>query len=515
MAPRTTPGVALLAAALATAASEPNRRVDAQPPLGCADVVLGAATGVSRGTHGYELFLTSLRAAAPDAAVVLLVDAASEAALAATPAAAAWGARLTLRRVKVTDIPLVARRPGRELSMQLARYWFYVDALEELSARYAAEAAAAAAAGTPAPRRWCASPPLVLLSDTRDVVFQRSPFDDMRRLGAASTTSRSRPPLYAFSEPARYTNLGPATAAQAPPAVDDALWRRFLAGDADAINGDVMFWNTRVASSIARPAVWAPFARLPVLCSGTTAGALPALLAYARTVAAALPSILSGGQGYLVGADQPLHQLLLWTAAAAAEAAAQQKVADGVTRDAGLCRQLAALVDDTARLSAAEPYFRSLAALATSLADSVALTIVPHEDGLVCTLGLFPTNQVATAPRLPRGRPDTGGGGSNATTELAAATATVTAAGEASSSDGVDGNVDAFYTAAVLPTDVVGSNDDDGAGMTALPSPLPLACAVVHQYDRHMSLWKWADVRWGGLDARNSRYCDIFVHLCW
>ena len=617
--------------------------------------------GVTRGTHGYELFLASLAQAAPEATAVLMVDAAAEAALRPVVHGARHG-RVHLMPADMAAIPRIARKTGRELSMQLSRYWLYVQALEAIehdimksnksssSVFYGDDAVPAANSNTS-----LACPeqhhPLVLLADTRDVVFQRDPFADLRTRMAES---HSIDALFAFAEP-HFVRLGGAESSltsSAAAVVDDDVWQhmRSARGAEDAAQ-----WNTRVASGFLRPGAWAPLVHLPVLCSGTTAGSLSAVLAYARMMSAALSVTISGGQSYFVGADQPLHNLLLYHAAAqqirrdAADAdARRQAAADSVKHhqrrpipphleraiaaagaklDAFVATEVAysALLRLPAQLlsgALSPPNAAAGAAAAingqprstTAAADAdatekgetaaatdplppqssslssqpqaphrITLHVIPHEEGIVCTLGLWAHNDVPLRPtataverQLAGDGPSQGKGDaevfiaadgragrlpSDDRIGLKAATAVVYSTAAAAST--VSGPEDArvfnastaspsFWAADVVPCphhthqhyqqqqqQRPSHHGAAGAGAATAATAAASAggcdpltcppCAVVHQYDRHMALWKWADVRWAGaggggggaddvsgsVSPAQTWYCDTGLNLCW
>lgn len=485
------------------------------------DVVVGAALGLQRdAAQGYALFLRSLHASAPNASVHLLVDAASHDAVQELARNRLTGL-VTLHLQTGDGVPSIAKG----LSMQLGRYWLYDTLLDSLLAAYRTHIATGLRCDEP----------LVLLSDTRDVVFQDDPFARHRtrhaRRRSAHSLSRERtapmPALVTFAEPS-FVALAGARACSGQPSlrdaglvVDDGLWARLPAQPPH--DQDALAWNMRVASGFMRPACFAPLARLPVLCSGTTLGTLPSISAYVKAMVSALPFTVSGGRGYFVGADQPLHNLLLYHAASlqqqrklmassASGGGDDDSCAEAAGADAaaavvrGPLADLPLVAPALDAVAASDPAYGALLALSTRLSRTVTVEVVPHEEATVCTLGLWPHNRVPVS------------GGAGKRTSLVAVHAgglpmglggAYPAAESLPSADAWLGNVTAGPDPHPCPAG--GAETSGPAADSELPPPI---CAVVHQYDRHMQLRKWADVRWGGADPARL-YCDTAVARCW
>ena len=450
---------------------------------------IGVAIGVSKGAAGYVAFIRSALSASPDATILLLVDDAVVTSLGAEGFADGSPPRLRLLRPPPRLVPAKLSH----LSPIMSRYWLYAHAIE-VAAAMAGHASAADRA-------------LVFLLDTRDLVLQRDPFVRMARLvdgnvGAARSERRRRPTLVAAAEPAYITMGG--TAAHG--------------------------WNWRVATSCFRGAALAPYVSAPVLCGGTTGGELPAVRAYLRAMTAAMPFCTSGGRGFIVGVDQALHNVLLHPLVGRVEAAlvlhdsdSSGSVVAGANstfspdspasssspENGGVDEEpadSASFQDGTPPASPSSAYFPlgsgaaaageredayvALEGIIEALGHAVRVVVTHHEEGEVCTVGSLPPNRVPLSVAV-------GGHGYWSSDVVVAA---VRGEGQL----GVDatlGGDDGLLAAAVL------------IGTVATPASIP--CAIVHQYDRHMQLWKWVAVRWKNSSAVLDTYCDTVLNECW
>ena len=430
----------------------------AAAPADAAAVIIGIAIGTHRGTSGYIAFVRSALAAAPASTLILIVDEPVAQAVDSAGLPLIHAARLRLLPPPPGAIP---RRYSR-LSMIMSRYWLYLHAVETLIAERAA-------AGINA-----SLPLLVWLSDTRDVVMQRDPFVGLQQLLMHSEEggARLQPGLVVVAEPAHLT----------------------LGSDA---------WNWRLLNSVFRLSAVGPYAPLPVLCAGTTGGTLSAVHAYLVAMTDAMPFATSGGQGYLVGADQALHNYLLHPLLELNDSPLK-----GVAHA------------ERESIVSTEPAYSALQRIFERLRAATRVIVTHHEDGEVCTLGVVSHNRVPLS--VPEGaegywRADvvvaadslsssTQSNGHPASSTAGARTV-YTADGEGSA---IINNAGArtVYTADGEGSAIIYNVRPDGEGASLR------ACAIVHQYDRHMQLRKWVDVRW--LDVpENASYCDTELKRCW
>jgi hypothetical protein len=290
--------------------------------------------------------------------------------------------------------------------------------------------------------------PLVLLTDTRDVVFQADLFAEARgQIEALGPSAASLPVLFVAAEP-----------------------------EGSTVGGEA--WNTLTARSCFRPSIVDAMADLPILCSGTTLGTLSAVEAYLDTIVQSLPFCLGAGQPLRFGVDQPLHILVAHTAmlAAAVRAAGLEpsswadahgggRVAasaspalplpsGAVAAYARLYRSMTSL---PASFATEEPAYRALNEGAAELGRRVVVLPLFSEDGPICTLALTSSPVLVPAPTgIPGGK--------------------------------------------FVGTGAAGAPDGDGA-------PPQRPCALVHQYDRHGHLIKLFDVAFLGVDP-TTPYCE-------
>ena len=290
-------------------------------------------------------FLDSLVAASPTVHLVLMAEGETLDAVAATTSRLLPG---HFHPLPLRGFEAAAPKAWRRLYVNKARYFGYKQGMD-IVRRLAAEA--------PPPSRdargcadWAAAP-LVLLTDTRDVVFQRDPFVTARALiattaaAAATTTGRcALPPLLAVAEPAA-----------------------FLMGDDPK--------NDPNQAAIFRREADALWAGSPPLCSGTTLAAVPAMEAYVDAMVAGMPLAAPGS----AATDQALHIALIAVGAKLQRGEAEWPPGGGAGGGA----------HPTPLPLLSEDAYVRLYGIAAALAAAAHLLVVPHEAGWVCTMSLF------------------------------------------------------------------------------------------------------------------------------
>jgi hypothetical protein len=447
----------------------------------------GAPHALSESLDGVSRFVLSASAAAPAARVVVVADGDTRAAVRGRPAAArvvanadaagdtAFGGPMPGGpgvHLRAWDSVIGLPRWASRLQPHAARYWAYADAVRQVAEEHAAAVAAAAAAGLPAPRE-----PMVLLSDLRDVVFQRDVFADARDAIAAA--------------------LG------GPPPAGLSVLLATLESATKAVGTEP--WNQRCSELIFRAPVVQTLAPLPIICSGTTAGGVRAVAEYLAVMTAAMPVMAADGHGAWYGLDQALHIYLLHTAMVAALAAGGGA---GTAVGPGLGLAAAAMPPLPAGVLAAygrvysnatrderpewrtEPAYTALDGLAARLIPArgagahgggggltgVLVLPVRHETGPICTFGVVPMAIVWVPGK-----------------------------------DGANG-VGYGLVAAEDPAAPAAAAAGGGGG-GGPPTPTP--CAVIHQYDRSIPLRKHFDVVLGFVE-RDFMYCNAAApDQCW
>jgi hypothetical protein len=439
----------------------------------------GVPHRLSDSINGVSRFALSASAAVPAARVVVVADAGARSAIRGHAAAARvvaadsagdtrFGGPLPAEpgvHLRTWDGATGLPRWSARLQPHAARYWAYADAVGRVAQEHAAAVSAAAAAGTPAPRE-----PMVLLTDLRDVVFQRDVFADARASIAAV--------------------LG------GPPA--SGLSVLLAAVESSTTSVGIERWNRQSLEIIFRPHVVSMLAPLPIICSGTTVGGVTAVRAYLDAMAAAMPFLSAAGSGMgWYGLDQPLHIFLLHSAMLATFAAstgagtvghapagtglssfaaaavgghlpiglsdAYSRIYLNATRDLRLTREVEPAYAALDRIAARLVPSRGMGGGSGGSSSDILVLPIRHEDGPICTFGVVPMSF-----RWVPGK----GGETGVGSGLVAA--------EASGADGP-----------------------------------PTACAVVHQYDRSVPLRKHFDVVLG-LVGRDVPYCDAAARdRCW
>ena len=316
------------------------------------NMVIGAAFGAVDKGWGrlLQMFVRSLAMNVAQPHLILGVDNATDAMLADD--LAAFGDRaLTLSQDEVNS--RAKTKLWKRMGINKSRYIGYRFMLESarpvVNSKLAREvnrqlSAAEDSAGTIAVLSdgcpdWSAAP-LMLLTDTRDVLFQRDPFSSARKTIKAMQAEHSqthhagdclRPPLFVVAEPSIY-QLG-------SEGKNDALLMECFRSGLEPL------WEGN-----------------PVICSGTTMGVFPAVEAYVEAMIAAMPIAAPGTPA----TDQSLHMALVYAA-----------------------RRLLRGEDPSSFALAHEPAYAAMYRLAGWLAERVTPVIRAHEEGWVCTMSLF------------------------------------------------------------------------------------------------------------------------------
>lgn len=322
--------------------------------------------------------------------------------------------------------------------------------------------------------------PLILLTDTRDVVFQANLFaltrQKIHRLYTSSSSSVPSPTVTSLLEQPSMLFV----------AVEPAP--RIFREEA---------WNVETASSCFSPPIIESLGSFPIICSGTTVGHLYALLKYLEAMLRITPLCVMNGLGSKFGIDQPLHIYLAHTA-----------MLTTVLRSAGLDSSImpegiynsrhhpsdrfipstytlpegileayhnlyANLTTLPSHFTIQDKPYQLLNSIAFELINNTQILVLPfrHEEGPICTMANVPHRLV---PFVSGGN-DPGG--------------------------------------LVLPQRVSIDNSHrvklNSQTLQNEPLAPPTPCALVHQYDRHGRLVKLYDVGFLGVDP-NMRYCEMY-----